>query len=578
MPSERAIENFRSQVRFQVTKFQYLLFTIATISILALGFSSIVQSNSTIKEARVLSDVETPAASIIFTQRETLVYATRLAQWSNGGTTRRNVQIARNILAQRLAVIDTSGRSMGDRAQQQYWDVLKKSDEIVAAASPGILPESEHAPISRIISPIIDEILAQSRALVVSYQRSVDKEMVANAQRTADRDRLNLLFFYIFLVSGSLFLLLNARTNFKNYRAARNSLEREQQQLNLAIEELRRSQSTVIELQDLNEAKTAFISTVNHELRTPLTSIIGYIELINELRKADPAADISKYFDVLDRNAQILLHVVESILTISKIDSKQKVRLKEKVSINEVIDNAIFIMKPAIENSEQKITFKAEEELFVEGDAGQLSQVLINLIGNANKFSPRDSTIEISLGAAVLKYGAEYARITVVDHGIGIPEEDIENLTVRFFRAKNTDSGQYPGTGLGLSIVQQIIDLHGGKLDISSSLGKGTTITLLIPLFLSDEGKMIQDRRGDVIARAIASLEDATAINAEGVTHAIGGTIGFYGFEEEGRQIVDYSRSLAGKDISEVDFERDKAGLLSLLIEAQENMSGGKNE
>ena len=578
MPSEGAIENYRSQVRFQVTKFQYLLFTIATISILALGFSSIVQSNSTIKEAKVLSDVETPAASIIFTQRETLVYATRLAQWSNGGTSRRNVQIARNILAQRLAVIDTSGRSMGDRAQGPYWDVLKKADAIVAAASPGILPENEHAPINRIISPIIDEILAQSRALVVSYQRSVDKEMVANAQRTADRDRLNLFFFYLFLVSGTLFLSLNARTNFKNYRVARNSLEREQQQLNLAIEELRRTQSTVIELQDLNEAKTAFISTVNHELRTPLTSIIGYIELINELRQADPAADISKYFDVLDRNAQILLHVVESILTISKIDSKQNVRLKEKVSINEIIDNAIFIMKPAIENSEQKITFKAEEELFVEGDAGQLSQVLINLIGNANKFSPRDSTIEISLSAAVLQFGAEYARITVVDHGIGIPEEDIENLTVRFFRAKNTDSGQYPGTGLGLSIVQQIIDLHDGKLSISSSLGGGTTITLLIPLFLSDEGKMIQDRRGDVIARAIASLEDASAINAEGVTHAIGGTIGFYGFEEEGRKIVDYSRSLAGKDISEVDFERDKAGLLSILIEAQENMSGGNNE
>ena len=578
MSSERTLENYRSQVRFQITKFQYLLFTIATISILALGFSSIAQSNSTIEEAQVLSDVETPAASIIFTQRETLVYATRLAQWTNGGTTRRNVQIARNILAQRLAVVDTSGRSMGERAQQQYWDVLKQSDEIVAAASPGILPESQHGSINRKVSPIIDEILKQSRDLVVSYQRSVDKEMVENAQRSADRDRLNLLFFYIFLVSGSLFLLLNARTNFKNYRAARDSLEHEQERLNQTIEELRRTQSTVIELQDLNDAKSAFISTVNHELRTPLTSIIGYIELINELHKADPAADISKYFDVLDRNAQILLHVVESILTISKIDSKQIVSSKEKVCINEIIDNAIFIMKPAIESSEQKITFMAEEELFVKGDAGQLSQVLINLIGNANKFSPKNSTIEISLNAAVLKHGVEYARISVVDHGIGIPEEDIENLTVRFFRAKNTDSGQYPGTGLGLSIVQQIIDLHGGKLDISSSLGKGTTITLHIPLHLSNEENLIRNRRGYVIARAIATLEDATAGDAEGVTHAIGGTIGFYGFEDEGRQLVDYSRSLAGREISPIDFEIDKARLLSLLIDAKENMSGGNSE
>lgn len=578
MPTERALENYRSQVRFQVTKFQYLLFAVATFSILALGFSSIVQSNSTIEEAQVLSDVETPAASIIFTQRETLVYATRLAQWSNGGTSRRNVQIARNILAQRLAVIDTSGKSMGERAQQPYWDVLRKSDAIVAAALPGILPESQHQAINSLISPIIDEILAQSRELVVSYQRSVDQEMIENAQRNADRDRLNLLFFYIFLVCGSLFLVLNARTNFKNYRAARNSLEREQQQLNQAIAELRRTQSTVIELQDLNEAKTAFISTVNHELRTPLTSIIGYIELIHELRESDPTADISQYFDVLDRNAQILLHVVESILTISKIDSKQTAKSKEKVCINEIIDNAIFIMRPAIEGSEQTVSFKAEEELFVEGDPGQLSQVLINIIGNANKFSPKNSTIEISLGSAVLKEGAEFARITIVDHGIGIPEEDIENLTVRFFRAKNTDSGQYPGTGLGLSIVQQIMDLHDGTLSISSSLGGGTTITLLIPLFRSAEDKMIHDRRGDVIARSIASLEDATANNAEGVTHAIGGTIGFYGFENEGREVINYSRSLAGKAISAVDFERDKARLLSLLREAQENVTGDDNE
>lgn len=578
MPIERMLAENRSQVRFQVTKFQYLLFAIASVAILALGYSSIMQSNSTIKEAKVLSDVETPAASIIFTQRETLVYATRLAQWSNGGTTRRSVQIARNILAQRLAVIDTSGQSMGERAQQPYWSALKQSDAIVAAAPVGILPEGLHLSFNRRISPIIDEILTQSRELAVSYQRSVDKGMIDNAKRNADRNRLNLIFFYIFLVSGSFFLFLNARTNFKNYRAARNSLEREQEQLNRTLEDLHRAQSTVVELQDLNEAKTAFISTVNHELRTPLTSIIGYIELIHELREQDPTADISQYFDVLDRNAQILLHVVESILTISKIDSKQSEKLKEKVSINQVIDNCIFIMKPAIENSNQTITLQADDDLFVEGDAGQLSQVLINLIGNANKFSPEGSAIEVSLDVASLKFGRGYARVQVKDHGIGIPQEDIENLTVRFFRAKNTESGQYPGTGLGLAIAQQIIDLHHGKLSISSSLGGGTTITLLIPLFLTDEEKMIRDRRGDVLARSISSLEEAKVDSAEAVTHAIGGTIGFYGFESEGREIVEYSRTIAGKVISENDFMQAKSRLLSLLKEAQENITGEVDE
>lgn len=578
MSSAEASYPHSSIARFRVTKFQYLLFSIATISILALGFSAFSQSTTTVKEAKVLSDVETPAASIIFTQRETLVYATRLAQWSNGGTSRRTVQIARNILAQRLAVIDTSGRSMGERARAPYWQALKKSDALVTQAPAGVLPEGLHVEINQKVSPLIDEILAQSRELIVSYQRSVDKEQIEIAKKNADRDRLNLFFFYLFVATGGLFLLLNARSNFKNYRVAQNILERDQERLDKTLAELRQAERTVIELQDLNEAKNSFISTVNHELRTPLTSIIGYIELIRELRETDSKADFVKYFDVLDRNAQILLHVVESILSISRIDSAQGVRTTEKISLNDIIDNAIFIMQPEIDSTKQKIHFNAEEELFVEGDAGQLNQVFINLIGNAHKFSPESSEIVISMGAITLKDGEEFARILVTDHGIGIPEDDIDNLATRFFRAKNTESGQFPGTGLGLAIVRQLIELHHGTLSISSVLGEGTTITLLVPLFLDDDGKIIRQRRGDVLARSLASLEEASSITAEAVTHTIGGVIGFYGFEREGREILNYSRSLNGKTISEEEFAIEQKRLLSLLQAASIRISGEVDE
>jgi len=578
MSSEGAPKPHTSIARFRVTKFQYLLFSIATFSILALGFSGITQSNSTVKEAKVLSDVETPAASIIFTQRETLVYATRLAQWSNGGATRRTVQIARNILAQRLAVIDTSGRSMGERARAPYWDALKKSDALVALAPPGVLPEKLHNDFNQKVSPLIDEILAQSRQLIVSYQRSVDKEQIGNAKKNADRDRLNLFFFYLFLLTGSLFLLLNVRGNFKNYRVARNTLEQEQERLDKTLEELRRAENTVMELRDLNETKNAFISTVNHELRTPLTSIIGYIELIRELRETDPAADFVKYFDVLDRNAQILLHVVESILSISRLDADQGVRTTEKTSLNQIIDNAIFIMQPAIESTEQTLLFKAEDELFVEGDPGQLNQIFINLIGNAHKFSPAQSKIEISMDTVKIRDGEEFARVLITDHGIGIPADDIENLATRFYRATNTDSGQYPGTGLGLAIVRQLIELHHGTFSIASVLGEGTTITLLIPLFLADEAILILERRGEVLDRSIASLEEANPLTAEAITHTIGGVIGFYGFESEGSEILKYSRSLVGKNVSDSEFLIEQERLLSLLRAASKRISGEVDE
>lgn len=235
-------------------------------------------------------------------------------------------------------------------------------------------------------------------------------------------------------------------------------------------------------------------------------------------------------------------------------------------------------MAPAIQKNQQTITFNAEEELFVEGDPAQLSQVMINLIGNAHKFSPANSKIEITLDSLTLQRGFEFARIVIRDQGIGIPAEDIENLTTRFFRAKNTESGQYPGTGLGLSIVKQILTLHGGKMSIASTLGEGTAITLLIPLYLSNDEKLIRERSGDVLARAIESLENATPATAQAVTHTIGGAIGLYGFEDVGRELLVYSKTLGKNPPSDEDFALEKARLLTLLKNSARELGGEIHE
>lgn len=578
MTPEKADQQLRAIAKFQVTKFQYLLGTIAFLAILGLGFSSIFSSNTNVAQTKILSNVETPAASIIFTQRETLVYATRLAQWANGGTTRREVQIARNILAQRLAVIDTSGRSMGSRAQANYWKALKASDAIVAAAVPGILPEGMHKSINEAVSPVVDEILNEARRLVVSYQRTVDKEMLTAAEKNAKRDRLNLIYFYIFLFAGGLFLFLNVRTNFKNYRIARVALDIEQNRLDDTIAELRRTQSTVVELQDLNVAKNAFISTVNHELRTPLTSIIGYLEVIKDEKFAEKNPELAGYLDVLNRNAQILLDLVESMLTLSRIDAAEGKLPDAKVSMHEVIDNSIFIMKPAFEKSKITVHFTADDDYFVAGDSGQLNQIFINLLGNAIKFSPEGSEISITLDTSESTSGDQNIRVTLTDQGIGIPAEDIDHLFTRFFRAKNADSGQYPGTGLGLSIVQQVVNRHNGFIHVTSEIGKGTTFIIEIPEYLSSEEKLIQARQGDVLARAIAAIEKSTPENIKAVTHEMGGAIGFYGFEAEGREIVEYSRSLDANPVSLNQFPADKTRILEILFVAANRIKSEHNE
>lgn len=467
-------EQARSGTRATITRVQSLLGLVAVIALIALGISSIAESRSTDERSKVLSDIESPAASIIFTQRETLVYATKLALWSNGGTTRRNVQIARNLLAQRLAVVDTSGRSMGSRANAEYWGAIRRADQIVERSPMGILPENMHRATNIDLLPVIDEIVAEARNLVVSYQRSVDDELLTLTRENAQRDSFNLGLLYLFILTGGLFLILNLRSNFRRYLNAQQAISDERARLEAA-------QARVAQLQDLDAAKSALISTVNHELRTPLTSIIGYVELMQRDESLTKSPETKLYLEVLERNSQILLTLVESMLSLSKFDSEVG-RLPEKpVLLGETIESAIFILKPAFEAAEVSIKLDLAKDIVVQGDAGQLTQLFINLISNAIKFSNPQGSVDISL-STISEGKNEMARISVTDYGIGIPERDIPLLFTRFFRAGNVNSGSHPGTGLGLAIVKQIIDHHDGSIQVESKLGKGSTFLIEIPI------------------------------------------------------------------------------------------------
>jgi signal transduction histidine kinase len=129
------------------------------------------------------------------------------------------------------------------------------------------------------------------------------------------------------------------------------------------------------------------------------------------------------------------------------------------------------------------------KEIVVQGDAGQLTQLFINLISNAIKFSNLHGSVDISL-STISDGKNEMARISITDHGIGIPQSDIPLLFTRFFRAGNVNSGSHPGTGLGLAIVKQIIDHHHGNIEVVSELDKGSTFLIEIPIM---RGALIND-------------------------------------------------------------------------------------
>ena len=567
MPSQLISQEATHLTRYRVTRVQYLFAFLALIALIGVGVTTLAESRSSVSRAQVLSDIETPAASIIFTQRETLVYATRLAQWSTGGTSRREVQIARSLLAQRLAVIDSSGKSMGSRANSQYWKALRDSDAIIAAAPMGLLPENLHRAVNAEISPVIDSIVAEARNLVVSYQRSVDNDMAENARKSAQNNQRVVLFFYLFLFFGGIFLTSNALTNFKSYRRARRTLEAEQLRLEETIAALRETQGVVTKLQELDQVKDSFISTVNHELRTPLTSIIGYIELLRSKKILD-LEDTEKYLDVLNRNAQILLDLVESMLTLSKIDSPQIGKSDSRIEIGAVLDNAIFVLQPTLTAKRIEIVLKKDknESFGVRGDEGQLSQVLLNIIANAIKFSHESSQIEIAL-SMVAQNGRLYISLEVADHGIGIPEEDQQQLFTRFFRAKNAVSAQFPGTGLGLSIANILVENHGGTIALSSTVGKGSTFTITLPRFPDEDELLISSRRAGVLERSIRRLKEAHNEEIKAITHEIGGAIGFYGFESEGVQLLEISRAIDSETPESLSLSRQSLNTVIAQLE-----------
>jgi signal transduction histidine kinase/CHASE3 domain sensor protein len=234
----------------------------------------------------------------------------------------------------------------------------------------------------------------------------------------------------------------------------------------------------VDELRRVDQAKSDFLATVSHELRTPLTSIAGYVEILRE-RAAGPLSPAQdQMLETVDRNAARLRHLIEDVLTLSKIESGAFKTSRKPVDLAEIIGSAVMALQPAAAAKGLAVT--AEEPgsgLVVAGDAGQLDRLVMNLLSNAVKFTPEGGQVEVHV-----RSNGSMAVLNIADTGIGIPEGDQKELFNRFFRATNAVERSIPGTGLGLAIVRTIVANHGGDLDVRSREGDGTSVTVRIPL------------------------------------------------------------------------------------------------
>jgi len=226
------------------------------------------------------------------------------------------------------------------------------------------------------------------------------------------------------------------------------------------------------QLQDYIQRQKQFVSNVTHELRTPLTAIKGYAEILAE--EIGDRPDLQKAVFHLNKESERLAKLVDEVLTLSRIETGREEFHLARLNFSDLVKDTNEKMLLRAQKYEIIIISAIEPEVYVQGDKEKLVQVIVNLLDNAFKYSPPQSTVQVNLYQEKSE-----AILTVADQGIGIPEHDRSKVFDRFYRAENARS--ISGTGLGLSIVKHIVDAHGGSIELTEGVAGGTTAILKLP-------------------------------------------------------------------------------------------------
>ncbi|WP_148611965.1 sensor histidine kinase [Nocardioides rubriscoriae] len=238
---------------------------------------------------------------------------------------------------------------------------------------------------------------------------------------------------------------------------------------------LLQEQQLVSELRRLATYKSQVLSTVSHELKNPLSAITGYLEML----ESDPSVtgDARRSIDAVDRAARRMVRVVDDLLLLAAVEDPDSVRPTEPMDAVPVLLDALELTRVAAERRQQRLEVIAPEgEVRVRCDAGDLDRVLTNLLSNAVKYTPQGRTIRVTLADR-----GDEVELAVTDEGIGISAADQERLFTEFFRSTNPGAFAQPGTGLGLTICRRIVERHGGRIEVESELGVGSTFRVFLP-------------------------------------------------------------------------------------------------
>ena len=267
-------------------------------------------------------------------------------------------------------------------------------------------------------------------------------------------------------------------TGHKSVIAARLHIEAVQESYRELQEKNRLLEESFQKLKELDRLKSNFIATMSHELRTPLTSVIGYSEMMLEGLGGTLSEEQREYLGIIMEKGESLLHLITSILDVSKIEAGRVRLVLGDVDVGQLLRDAAATVLPAARKKKLRVTCEPGALPRLHADREKLRQCLINLASNAVKFTGAGGAI--TMAAEVLP--GERLVLKISDTGIGIPPEHLGRIFDVFFQVDGSTTREYGGSGLGLAIVKSFVEAHGGEVKVASTPGQGSTFSMVLPI------------------------------------------------------------------------------------------------
>ena len=246
-----------------------------------------------------------------------------------------------------------------------------------------------------------------------------------------------------------------------------------------AVADRRKLEAAMLAAEAANRAKTEFLATMSHELRTPLNAIIGFSDIMRqELFGRHDVENYRSYAEDIHASGAYLLDLISDMLDISRIEAGRLVLERSDHCLRVILDGATGLVRERAARAQVKLRYLPEKaEVVVNADARAIKQVLVNLLANAIKFTKPGGEVRVSVREGA---GGSWI-VAVADTGVGIPAEDLQKVLRPFEQSRSTLYGETRGTGLGLAISKALVEAHGGTLTLSSRVGVGTVVEIVVP-------------------------------------------------------------------------------------------------